>query len=97
MGLGAWPHLFLKTIQDAYKEDMTQNEKWNQRYREVVDFIEINHRNPSRHRIEEHDMLNWLKANRKKMNAGTLKQNRIEQFNKLLALVELNKHVNQYQ
>ena len=76
---------------------MTQNEKWNQRYREVVDFIEINHRNPSRHRIEEHDMLNWLKANRKKMNAGTLKQNRIEQFNKLLALVELNKHVNQYQ
>ena len=59
MGLGAWPHLFLKTIQDAYKEDMTQNEKWNQRYREVVDFIEINHRNPSRHRIQEHDMLNW--------------------------------------
>ena len=28
---------------------------------------------------------------------GTLKQDRIEQFNKLLALVELNKHVNQYQ
>jgi hypothetical protein len=90
------PSVF-ETIQDAYKEDMTQNEKWNQRYREVVDFIEISHRNPSRHRIEEHDMLNWLKANRKKMNAGTLKQNRIEQFNKLLALVELNKHVNQYQ
>ena len=42
-------------------------------------------------------MLNWMKANRKQMNAGTLKQNRIEQFNKLLALVELNKHVNQYQ
>lgn len=78
MGLGAWPHLFLKTIQDAYKEDMTQNEKWNQRYREVVDFIEINHRNPSRHRIEEHDMLNWLKANRKVMNAGKMKLERVE-------------------
>ena len=36
---------------------MTQDEKWNQRYQEVVDFIETNHRNPSRHRIEEHDML----------------------------------------
>ena len=62
-----------------------------------MDFMKKNHRNPSRHRLEEHDMLNWLKANRKKMNAGTLKQDRIEQFNKLLALVELNKHVNQYQ
>ena len=76
---------------------MTQDERWLARYNEVKEFIEREHRNPSRHRIEEHDMLNWLKANRKKMNAGTLKQNRIEQFNKLLALVELNKHVNQYQ
>ena len=47
---------------------MTQDEKWNQRYQEVVNFIETNHRNPSRHRIEEHDLLNWLKANRKLMN-----------------------------
>ena len=30
--------------------------------------LHINKRNPSRHRIEEHDMLNWLKANRKVMN-----------------------------
>ena len=74
---------------------MTQDERWNFRYNEVVEFIETNHRNPSKYRIEEHDMLNWLKANRKQMNAGTLKQDRIEQFNKLLALVELNKHVNQ--
>lgn len=76
---------------------MTQDERWQIRYQEVIDFIEKNHRNPSKHRIEEHDMLNWMKANRKQMNAGTLKQDRIEQFNKLLALVELNKHVNQYQ
>ena len=76
---------------------MTQDERWQKRYNEVKEFIEREHRNPSRNRLEEHDMLNWLKANRKKMNAGTLKQNRIEQFNKLLALVELNKHVNQYQ
>ena len=32
--------------------------------------MEKSHRNPSRHRIEEHDMLNWMKANRKRMNAG---------------------------
>ena len=46
---------------------MTQDEKWNIRYNDVVRFIESNHRNPSKHRIEEHDMLNWLKANRKAM------------------------------
>lgn len=76
---------------------MTQDERWQKRYNEVKEFIEREHRNPSKYRLEEHDMLNWLKANRKQMNAGTLKQDRIEQFNKLLALVELNKHVNQYQ
>jgi len=77
--------------------EMTQDERWQIRYQEVIGFIEKNHRNPSKHRLEEHDMLNWMEANRKQMNAGTLKQDRIEQFNKLLALVELNKHVNQYQ
>ena len=76
---------------------MDQETRWLTRYNEVKEFIEREHRNPSKYRLEEHDMLNWLKANRKQMNAGTLKQDRIEQFNKLLALVELNKHVNQYQ
>ena len=36
---------------------MTQDERWNIRYNEVKSFIETNHRNPSKHRIEEHDML----------------------------------------
>lgn len=76
---------------------MTQEERWNIRYKEVVDFIEANHRNPSKHRIEEHDMLNWLKANRKKMNAGVLKEERVEEFRKLLELMEQYKRVNQYQ
>ena len=49
---------------------MTQEERWNIRYQEVMAFIEANHRNPSKHRIEEHDMLNWVKANRKALNAG---------------------------
>lgn len=41
---------------------MTQEDRWLTRYNAVKDFIETNHRNPSRHRIEEHDMLNWLKG-----------------------------------
>ena len=75
---------------------MTQDERWQIRYQEVIDFIEKNHRNPSKHRIEEHDMLNWLKANRKKMNAGELKEDRLVKFKDLLVLVEENKRKNQW-
>lgn len=78
------------------KGTMTQNERWNKRYDEVMEFLAENHRNPSRHRLEEHDMLNWLKANRKKMNAGELPESRLGKFKELLALVEENKRKNQY-
>ena len=76
---------------------MTQDERWQKQYDEVVEFIQTNHRNPSRHRIEEHDMLNWLKANRKAMNASSLKLERVEPFKQLLELIEKNKRLNQYQ
>ena len=59
---------------------MTQEERWLKRYEEVVGFIQTNKRNPSRHRIEEHDHLNWLKANRKAMNAGKMKAERVEKL-----------------
>ena len=76
---------------------MTQEERWMQRYNEVVEFISTNHRNPSKHRIEEHDMLNWLKANRKLMNKGEMKGKRIDGFNELLAKIEEYKRKNQYE
>ena len=76
---------------------MTQDERWLAKYNEVKGFIEREHRNPSKHRIEEHDMLNWLKAFRKKMNAGELKEERLAKFRELLALVEENKRKNQYE
>lgn len=75
---------------------MTQDECWLAKYNEVMDFMETNHRNPSRHRLEEHDMLNRLKATRKKMNAGELKEDREELFQKLLELGEKYKRKNQY-
>lgn len=75
---------------------MDQDTRWLTKYNEVMEFMETNHRNPSRHRIEEHDMLNWLKATRKKLNAGELKEERVELFQKLLELGEKYKRVNQY-
>ena len=68
------------------------------RYKEVVSFIETNHRNPSKHDEEERGKyLNWLKANRKALNAGKMKPERVEKFKKLLEMTELYKRKNQYQ
>ena len=75
---------------------MTQNEKWMSRYNEVREFIETTHRNPSRHFMENRNLLSWVKQQRKLMNAGTLKPERIEPFKRLLDLMEQNKRVNQY-
>ena len=76
---------------------MTQDERWLARYNEIKTFIETNKRNPSKHRMEEHNILNWLKANRKLMNAGKMKPERNKMFEELLALIEQYKRVNQYQ
>ena len=75
---------------------MTQDEKWNARYKEVREYIQVNHRNPSRNFVENRNLLSWIKQQRKLMNAGTLKPERIEPFKRLLELMEQNKRVTQY-
>ena len=77
---------------------MTQDEKWKAKYNEVVTFIERNKRNPSKHDEEERGkFLNWLKANRKVMNAGKMKPERVEKFKELVALTEQYRRKNQYE
>jgi hypothetical protein len=76
---------------------MTQDEKWMARYMDVKDFIETNHRNPSRHFVENRNLLSWMKQQRKLLNKGELKPERVEPFKELLALSERYKHKNQYE
>ena len=76
---------------------MDQETRWLMRYNEVKRFIEENKRNPSKHRIEEHDMLNWVKQQRKLVNAGALKAERVEKFKELLALSERYRRKNQWE
>ena len=76
---------------------MTQDEKWLKRYQEVKTFIETNHRNPSKYVAEDRDMLNWLKANRKALNAGKMKAERVEMFKELLAMTEQYRRKNQWE
>ena len=42
-------------------------------------------------------MLNWLKANRKVMNAGKMKAERVGKFRKLLEMTEQYRRKNQWE
>jgi hypothetical protein len=42
-------------------------------------------------------MLNWVKANRKALNAGKMRPERVEAFGRLMALMEEYKRKNQYE
>lgn len=75
---------------------MTQDDLWNLKYQEMVSYIETHYCNPSKHRIEEHLMLNFIKHNHKLLNAEKMKADRVERFNELLALAEMYKRKNQY-
>lgn len=76
---------------------MDQETRWLTRYNEVKEFIQANHRNPSKYNMEERNMYNYLKHTRKQMNQGLLKPERVEVFKKLQELMEQYKRKNQYQ
>ena len=77
---------------------MTQDEKWITKYNEVNTFVVTNKRNPSRYDPMERGLYcNWLHHNRKQLNAGTLKPERVEKFRKLLELTEKYKRKNQWE
>ena len=75
---------------------MTQDERWGTRFQEVKSFIETNKRNPSKFIPEERGLRNWVRHQQKLVNKGELKLERVEKFKILLALMEENKHKNQY-
>lgn len=63
---------------------MTQDEKWQANWREIMDSMEANKRRPSKCIPEERGMRNWWKHQQKLMNAGELKEDRVALFKELL-------------
>lgn len=74
----------------------SRQQRWEEQYNAVWAFVEKNHRGPSRHRIEEHRLLNWMKANRKARNKGEMRTERIAAFKKLTDYIASFNRVNQY-
>lgn len=67
---------------------MTQEQRWQIRYDEVMNFMEREHRKPSKYYPEEKLMFHFIHHNKKLYNAGDLKADRLEKFEKLLVLCE---------
>lgn len=59
-------------------------------------FMEQNMRRPSKHRMEEHRMLNWIKHNKKLMVKGDMPAERRPLFQHLLSLCDKYRRINQY-
>ena len=71
---------------------MTQDERWQRQYEEMMTFMETNHRRPSKHRLEEHDMLNWFKNTKKQIAKGDYPQDRLEKFAILMKVADKGNH-----
>ena len=76
---------------------MTQEERWITNYGEVMLFIKKNGRNLSKYTLEERRLYTWVKHQRKVMNAGKMKAERVEPFMKLLEMSEQYRRKNQYE
>ena len=77
-----------------YKMDKEEN--WLDCYKEIYASVKQNHRGPSKHRVEEHRMVNWMKYNRKKLNSNKLVDKERTRFLKLVNLIHSFNRVNQY-
>lgn len=75
---------------------MTQDELWELNYLDIMTFMKEQKKRPSKHRLEEHQMLNWLKYQKKRLAQGKLKPQRIERFKHLLEVADHYLRKNQY-
>lgn len=75
---------------------MRQEERWLIKYNEVMEFIEREHRKPSKYYPEEKLMFHFIHHNKKLYNAGDLKADRLEKFEKLLERGEELRRMNQW-
>ena len=75
---------------------MTQDERWMIQYKEAMEFMEREHRKPSKYYPEEKLKFHFIHHNKKLYNAGTLKAERMSKFKELVYLCEANRHANQY-
>ncbi len=77
-------------------KDNKSTANWIHHYLEIQNYMEKFKRRPSKHRVEDHQMLNWIKYNKKKMAAGEMPEERKKLFKGLLETADSYLKINQY-
>ena len=76
--------------------NMTQEERWLVQWKAAMYFMAANKCRPSKYNHEERNSWNWFRHTQKQSDTGTLKQERVVLFQKLLELGEKYWRVNQW-
>ena len=63
---------------------MTHEESWNQNFELLKAYIEEHHHLPDKKKVENRGLLWWAKAQRKKIKAGALDEEKTMMFQELM-------------
>ena len=64
--------------------DIGKNEsKWLAHYNELLSYVEEHHQLPDKKKLDNRNLLNWWKYNRKCIKAGKLNADRLEKLRKI--------------
>lgn len=77
-------------------KDNKSTANWLHHYLTIQNYMEKYKRRPSKHRSEDHQMLNWIKYNKKKMATGEMLEERKILFKALLEKADSYLKINQY-
>ena len=85
------------------KDVISQDERWQRRYDEMMGFMVEHHRRPSKNQLSERllwnwwrQLWNWWRQQSKLMTRGELPAHRIERFNALMVVADMYRRKNQY-
>lgn len=75
---------------------VTQDERWDIHYAQVMGFMQREQRRPSKYVPAERALLNWVKYNKKILARGEFLPERASRFRHLLSVAEQLRRKNQY-
>ncbi len=75
---------------------MRRDEQWDNNYMQIMQFMQERKCRPAKRHVEDRQMVNWIKFNKKQMKRGKMPAHRIERFQQLLEEATRWQRLNQY-
>ncbi|MDE6634120.1 MAG: hypothetical protein K2J96_02525 [Bacteroidaceae bacterium] len=75
---------------------MKMDVNWSNHYDKIMHFMEENKRRPSKYKVDERPMANWIKHHKKLFRYGLMPEDRQERFKKLMVFLTQFQRINQH-